>query len=84
MAEKLFRAGGASIDLVAQMPAEYIAQALEVSEEEAAAILSKALPAVQETVTEENAAAATNDPADDTADEGVAAEAGRIQRIRGC
>ena len=41
MGEKLFRAGGASADLVAQMPAEYIAQALGVTEEEAEAILSK-------------------------------------------
>lgn len=41
MGEKLFRAGGASADLVAQMPAEYIAQALGVSEEEAEAILNK-------------------------------------------
>jgi N utilization substance protein A len=45
MADKLFRAGGASIDLVAQMPAEYIAQALEIDEEQAATILSKAAPA---------------------------------------
>lgn len=48
MADKLFRAGGASIDLVAQMPAEYIAQALEVDEEQAAAILSRAAPAAAE------------------------------------
>ncbi len=41
MGEKLFRAGGASADLVAQMPAEYIAQALDVTEEEAENILSK-------------------------------------------
>ncbi len=42
MADKLFRAGGASIDLVAQMPPEYIAQALEIDQEQAAAILAKA------------------------------------------
>ena len=41
MADKLFRAGGATAELVAQMPAEYIADALEVSVEEAAEILSK-------------------------------------------
>ncbi|MFC4993940.1 transcription termination factor NusA [Rubritalea tangerina] len=41
-ADKLFRAGGATIELVTQMPVEYIAQALEISEEEAQAILSKA------------------------------------------
>jgi len=45
MADKLFRAGGASAELVAQMPAEYIAQALEVSQEEAEIILSKVKPA---------------------------------------
>jgi len=45
MAEKLFRAGGASIELVSQMPAEYIAQALEIPQEEAETILSKAVPA---------------------------------------
>lgn len=42
MADKLFRAGGASIELVAQMPPEYIAQALEVDQEQAASILEKA------------------------------------------
>ena len=47
MADKLFRAGGASIELVAQMPADYIAQALEIPEDEAAAILSKAAPAAE-------------------------------------
>ena len=41
MADKLFRAGGATAELVAQMPAEYIAQALEISEDAAAEILSK-------------------------------------------
>ena len=41
MTDKLFRAGGATAELVAQMPAEYIADALEVSVEEAAEILSK-------------------------------------------
>lgn len=54
MADRLFRAGGATADLVAQMPAEYIAQALEVSEEEATAILEKvgnAQPAVREEAT---------------------------------
>jgi len=45
MAEKLFRAGGASIELVSQIPAEYIAQALEIPQEEAETILSKAVPA---------------------------------------
>ncbi|MBK1829752.1 transcription termination/antitermination protein NusA [Verrucomicrobiaceae bacterium R5-34] len=55
MAEKLFRAGGATAELVAQMPAEYIAAALEVSEGEAETILSK--------VVVEDAAPATTDEA---------------------
>jgi len=42
LADALFRAGGASIDLIVQMPADYIAQTCEISEEEAAAILEKA------------------------------------------
>lgn len=45
MADKLFRAGGATADLVAQMPAEYIAQALEIDQEEAETILGKVKPA---------------------------------------
>ncbi len=44
MGEKLFRAGGATAELVSQMPADYIASALEISEEDAAAILEKAAP----------------------------------------
>ena len=45
MAEKLFRAGGATAELVAQMPAEYIAGQLGISEEEAQVLLSKVNPA---------------------------------------
>ncbi|MGJ8671750.1 transcription termination factor NusA [Rubritalea sp.] len=41
-ADKLFRAGGATLELVTQMPAEYIAQALEISDEDAQEILKKA------------------------------------------
>jgi N utilization substance protein A len=52
MADKLFRAGGASAELVAQMPAEYIAQALEVSQEEAEIILSKVKPVDEAPVAE--------------------------------
>ncbi|MBT8036916.1 MAG: transcription termination/antitermination protein NusA [Verrucomicrobiae bacterium] len=51
MGEKLFRAGGATAELVAQMPAEYIAQALEVTEQEAEVILSKVQPS-QDVATE--------------------------------
>ena len=42
LAEKLTFAGGATAELVIDMPADYIAAALGVSEEEAAAILEKA------------------------------------------
>jgi N utilization substance protein A len=39
LADKLFRAGGVTIDMVRQMPADYIASALEISQEEAERIL---------------------------------------------
>jgi N utilization substance protein A len=42
LAEKLTLAGGATAELVIDMPADYIAAALGVSEEEASAILEKA------------------------------------------
>ena len=38
-ADKLFRAGGATPELILQMPADYIAGALEITEEEATNIL---------------------------------------------
>ena len=40
LADKLFRAGGVTIDMVTQMPVEYIAGALEVDLEEAHRILA--------------------------------------------
>jgi N utilization substance protein A len=42
IADKLFRAGGATADLVVQMPLDYIAQQLGTSEEEAEVVLQKA------------------------------------------
>ena len=42
LAAKLFRAGGITLDLVVEMPADYIAESLEISEEAAATILTKA------------------------------------------
>lgn len=42
LASKLFRAGGVSIDMVTQMPVEYIAGALDVSTERAQEILDAA------------------------------------------
>ena len=43
IADKLFRAGGASADLVTQMPVEYLAEALDGDAETAAIILQKAI-----------------------------------------
>ncbi|WP_193211254.1 transcription termination factor NusA [Luteolibacter marinus] len=42
LADKLFRAGGMSSEIVAEMPVEYIASNLEVSEERALDILARA------------------------------------------
>jgi N utilization substance protein A len=53
-AEKLFRAGGATAELVAQMPADYIAAQLEITEEEAVVLLSKVTPAETEAIVEED------------------------------
>jgi len=39
LADKLFRAGGVTVDMVRQMPADYIASALEITQEEAERIL---------------------------------------------
>jgi N utilization substance protein A len=39
ISDKLFRAGGINAEMILQMDAEYISQALEISEEEAAVIL---------------------------------------------
>lgn len=41
-ADKLYRAGGATLELVLQMPAEYIAQVVEITEDAAHEILNKA------------------------------------------
>ena len=45
LAEKLFRAGGTSVEMVVDMPVDYIAPALEVDEERARGILVKAYEA---------------------------------------
>jgi len=52
--DKLLRAGGMTMDLVAQMPADYIASAVEISIEDAEAILvtAKAAAGVSETATD--------------------------------
>ncbi|MFP6866741.1 MAG: transcription termination factor NusA, partial [Roseibacillus sp.] len=42
IADKLFRAGGATADLVLQMPLDYVAQTLESSEDDAKAVIEKA------------------------------------------
>lgn len=70
IADKLFRAGGATADLVSQMPLDYIAQALEAGEEEANEVLAKARAVTGQAV-EENAEA----PEEATPDEAPAEEA---------
>ena len=42
VADKLYRAGGVSADMVMQMPADYIAQSIESTEDAAQEILAKA------------------------------------------
>ena len=73
VADKLFRAGGVTVDMVAQMPAEYIAGAIEVDLPEAERILAaskgenpsaaaeEAEPAIEEPTMEEA-------PAEDSAE----------------
>ena len=75
-AEKLFRAGGATAELVAQMPADYIAGALEISEEEATVILSKvSAPAeATETAPTEVATPTEEVPTEEVPTEGAPAE----------
>jgi len=58
LADRLFRAGGVTVDMVAQMPAEYIAAQLEIELPDAAKILATAkggeeTPAVEEPVVQE-------------------------------
>lgn len=48
LAGKLFRAGGVSLDMVVQMPAEYIADQLGIEQAEAEALLERAQNAVAE------------------------------------
>jgi len=75
MAEKLFRAGGASAELVAQMPADYIAGALEISEEEAAVILSKVSVTTEAADSTQEAAAEVTSASTEEAEEAENADA---------
>jgi len=81
VADKLFRAGGATPDLVLQMPLEYIVSAVEVDEAEAQAVLDKASAAVGATGPEKEDAedslapeAESGDDEGDASDERAAAE----------
>jgi len=47
LADTIFRAGGANLELITQMPADYIAQACDISEDEAVTILEKAQSALE-------------------------------------
>lgn len=62
VADKLFRAGGATADLVLQMPLDYIASAVEVSEEEAKDLMDKARIAVEGPSSDATKAAAPEAP----------------------
>ena len=61
LADRLFRAGGVSLEMVTQMPSEYIASALEIDVTESEEVLAKAqallsggeAPAAEETPAEE-------------------------------
>ena len=53
LAGKLFRAGGVSIEMVTEMPAEYIVAALEITAEEAETVLDKARAVGSGSTTEE-------------------------------
>lgn len=69
-AAKLLQAGGVDLEMVSQMPPEYVAQALEISEEEATEIVNKAISALAEDAEESGAAeeaapVAASAPADD-------------------
>jgi len=79
IADKLFRAGGATADLVLQMPLEYIAQTMESNEADAEAVLERARLATGGGAAAEPAAAdepAADEPAADepAADEPAADE----------
>ena len=74
IADKLYRAGGVSSDMVLQMPVDYIAQSLESTEEEAQKILDQAQslsgkpareeePAAEEEPATEEEPAAEEEPA---------------------
>jgi len=64
-ADRLFRAGGATAEMIADMPAEYIMQAAEIAEEEAKRILAKALEVAGREVPPEVAEAAGEAPPQD-------------------
>ena len=65
-ADKLFRAGGVTVDMVAQMPAEYIAGAIEVDLDEANRILAASkgeAPAAEEAAAPESSEPEASEPA---------------------
>ena len=74
IADRLYRAGGVSADMVMQMPADYIAQSIESTEEAAEEILVKARAATgvaveetpEESVSAETTETSENVPAEDS------------------
>jgi N utilization substance protein A len=77
IADKLFRAGGATAELVMQMPLDYIAASVEVGEEEAQALLEKARAAagVQSAAAGEGAEETAADEAPAATEEAATEEA---------
>ena len=70
IADKLFRAGGASADLVTQMPVEYLTEALDGDSETAAVILQKAIDK-----TSGSGSTASSNPSNDDSSESADSEA---------
>ena len=69
LADRLFRAGGVTVDMVAQMPAEYIASQLETDLSVAEKILATAQGGGEAPVAEESAAAEEVPAVDETSSE---------------
>jgi N utilization substance protein A len=79
IADKLFRAGGASADLVVQMPAEYIITAAELTPEQAEEILEKARKVTGEVAAAAEPAAASEVLTDEAAPAAEVEEVAKVE-----
>jgi N utilization substance protein A len=79
IADKLFRAGGASADLVVQMPAEYIITAAELTPEQAEEILEKARKVTGEVAAAAEPAAASEVVTDEAAPAAEVEEVAKVE-----